>query len=70
MKQQTTTRAQPPQLIEGEDFYWEGSLMVLTAKFLTKRGYCCANGCRHCPYKAEKPEAGSQKPALKQSPSV
>jgi len=40
-----------PQLQEGEDFYWESGFMVLTARYLAKRGYCCGNGCRHCPYK-------------------
>jgi hypothetical protein len=41
-------------LIEGIDFYFENGFMVLTARFLKKRGYCCGNGCRHCPYvKAE-----------------
>jgi len=24
--------------------------MVLTARFLLRRGYCCQSGCRHCPY--------------------
>lgn len=24
--------------------------MVLTAKYLLNRGYCCGNGCKHCPY--------------------
>jgi hypothetical protein len=38
-------------LIQGEDFYFnEHGLMVLTAKYLLKRGYCCENACRHCPY--------------------
>ncbi|MDP4649222.1 MAG: DUF5522 domain-containing protein [Ilumatobacteraceae bacterium] len=23
---------------------------VFTAKFLADRGYCCASGCRHCPF--------------------
>ena len=23
---------------------------VFTAAFLAGRGYCCASGCRHCPY--------------------
>ncbi|MFY9221345.1 MAG: DUF5522 domain-containing protein [Blastocatellia bacterium] len=36
--------------MEGEDFYWEGRYMVLTDKYLLKRGYCCESGCRHCPY--------------------
>lgn len=44
------TSSRAPRLVEGEDFYYEGQLMVLTAHFLTKRGYCCETGCRHCPY--------------------
>jgi Family of unknown function (DUF5522) len=40
---------QPP-LVEGEDYYWEGPYMVLTGRFLLRRGYCCQSGCRHCPY--------------------
>lgn len=39
-----------PKLIEGRDFYFEDGLMVLTRHFLLARGYCCKNGCRHCPY--------------------
>lgn len=23
---------------------------ILTKKFLSERGYCCGNGCKHCPY--------------------
>lgn len=38
------------QLVAGEDYYWEGPYMVMTAKYLIKRGYCCESGCRHCPY--------------------
>jgi len=39
-----------PDLVEGEDFYYEGPWMVFTEKFLRERGYCCESGCRHCPY--------------------
>lgn len=39
-----------PRIIEGIDYYCENGLMVLTAHFLKNRGYCCENGCRHCPY--------------------
>jgi len=46
-----TARPRTP-LIEGQDFYWEGSLMVLTREHHLKRGYCCGNLCRHCPYQA------------------
>ncbi len=36
--------------VEGLDFYFENGLMVLTKHYLLKRGYCCENACRHCPY--------------------
>ena len=39
--------------IEGIDFYFENGLMVLTAHFLKRRGYCCESRCRHCPYPKE-----------------
>lgn len=38
------------QFKEGEDFYLENGYRVMTTGFLRKRGYCCGNGCRHCPY--------------------
>jgi hypothetical protein len=41
---------EPEPLVEGVDFYFEDGLMVLTAKYLLDRGYCCGNKCRHCPY--------------------
>lgn len=25
-------------------------LLVMTAQYLRDRGYCCDNGCRHCPW--------------------
>ena len=33
-----------------DDYYFEKGLMVMTAKYHLKRGYCCGNGCRHCPF--------------------
>lgn len=38
------------ELIENEDFYWEGGFLVFTAKYHLRRGSCCGSGCRHCPY--------------------
>ena len=36
---------------EGSDYYFnEDGLLVFTAKYLRKRGYCCKNNCKHCPY--------------------
>jgi hypothetical protein len=44
-------RAQPKQpLVAGEDYYAEGKLIVFTAQYHLRRGYCCGRGCRHCPY--------------------
>jgi hypothetical protein len=40
----------PLSLIECEDYYLEGSMMVFTERFLLRRGFCCESGCRHCPY--------------------
>nr|WP_319399856.1 DUF5522 domain-containing protein [uncultured Carboxylicivirga sp.] len=38
-------------LKEGEDYYMDPKgYRVMTAKYLTERGYCCGSGCRHCPY--------------------
>ena len=43
------------ELQEGEDFYYnEQGLMVLTEKYHLQRGYCCGNGCKHCPYDYER----------------
>jgi len=37
--------------LEPDDYYrTEEGYIVFTAKFLLKRGYCCTNGCKHCPY--------------------
>ena len=37
--------------IEGEDYYVnEAGLVVFTERYLLSRGYCCGNGCRHCPF--------------------
>ena len=52
MGENDETAAKAAPLIEGLDFYFEDGLMVLTRRYLLNRGYCCANGCRHCPYSA------------------
>ena len=50
------------ELIEDEDFYFDlTGLMVLTEAYHIKKGFCCGNGCRHCPYNyvnVEQPERG------------
>jgi hypothetical protein len=47
------------ELVEGEDFYFEGAYMVFTEKFLRERGFCCQSGCRHCPYGYRRSEQGA-----------
>jgi hypothetical protein len=38
-------------LVEGKDFYYdEQGLFVFTEKYHLEKGYCCGNGCKHCPY--------------------
>jgi hypothetical protein len=40
-------------ILEPDDYYLENGLMVLTERYHLKRGSCCGNGCRHCPYDHE-----------------
>lgn len=41
--------------LEDDEFYYspEGYI-VFTEKYHLKRGYCCKNGCKHCPYGFDK----------------
>ena len=45
-------RAHDEALRSGADTYTDPAtgFVVLTAAYLARRGYCCASGCRHCPY--------------------
>lgn len=43
----------------GDYYLDESGLMVFTAQYLKRRGYCCENGCRHCPYGYTKPVSKS-----------
>ena len=39
------------ELTEGVHFYYnETGLVVLTAQYHLEKGFCCSNGCLHCPY--------------------
>lgn len=39
-------------IADGRDHYTDPDtgLLVMTALYLQRRGYCCGNVCRHCPY--------------------
>ena len=58
-RRNTTGENGPARLVEGEDYYLENGLLVFTALYHLKRGYCCGSGCRHCPYK-EPAESGHE----------
>jgi hypothetical protein len=45
------------ELTEGIHYYFnEDGFIVLTEQYHLERGYCCGNGCKHCPYKYENVE--------------
>ena len=31
-------------------YHKEGDRIIFTEEFHVRRGQCCGNGCRHCPY--------------------
>ena len=32
------------------DYYLDDGFVVFTKEYHIKRGYCCKNKCKHCPY--------------------
>lgn len=36
--------------VENRDYYLEKGRVIFTEHYLIKRGKCCGNNCRHCPY--------------------
>ncbi len=50
------------ELKEGIHYYFsEEGLLVFTEQYLREKGYCCGNGCRHCPFELEdNPEPGEK----------
>lgn len=36
--------------ILGIDYNLEDGRVVFTSEYLKRRGYCCGNGCKNCPY--------------------
>jgi hypothetical protein len=55
------------QLVEGVDFYYnEEGYIVLTAKYHLEKGFCCGNGCRHCPYDFENVHEPKRSELMKQ----
>jgi Family of unknown function (DUF5522) len=57
MKSTTPKSNSTFSLQEGKDFYFEKGFMIFTEAYHLKRGYCCKNGCRHCPYDFKKKDS-------------
>jgi len=51
VKEQSKPKLQP------DHFYYENGRMVMTEQYHLDRGYCCGNGCRHCPYNKKEDES-------------
>ena len=45
-----TKEVRSKEIAEDALTYMENGFLVFTEKFHLKRGYCCGNKCRHCPY--------------------
>jgi Family of unknown function (DUF5522) len=44
----------PSSVATEPEYYMEHGLLVFTAAYHQRRGYCCKSGCRHCPYGFDK----------------
>lgn len=53
-----TEKDKPQEIL----YYMENSLVVFTEAFHLKRGYCCKNRCRHCPYDKPSKSSAETKP--------
>jgi len=42
-----------PRAKAGEFYFTEDGRFVFTQRYHLRRGYCCGNGCRHCPFDEE-----------------
>ena len=40
-------------MLAEDEFYLENGKFVLTERYHRRRGICCGNGCRHCPFEHE-----------------
>ena len=38
------------KLLPSHYYYNEQGLFVFTEEYHKDRGYCCGNGCKHCPF--------------------
>tara|TARA_Y100000589_G_C26709349_1_gene449063 strand:+ start:243 stop:413 length:171 start_codon:yes stop_codon:yes gene_type:complete len=41
------------KLEKGDYYYSKEGYIIYTERYHLKRGFCCHNNCKHCPYKKE-----------------
>ncbi len=46
-------------LLPGDFYHTPEGYLVFTAQYHQRRGYCCRNGCRHCPWNFRPPAAAA-----------
>lgn len=51
-------------------YFDKKGLLVFTEKYHVDRGFCCQNGCKHCPYGFEKENVSKQKTTDLDSPKL
>ena len=45
-----------------EDYYFsQDGFIIFTEAYHLKRGYCCNNNCKHCPWKDKKNNSSTNK---------
>jgi len=47
---QAARRKRTPGPARAGEYYFENGKMVFTREYHLRRGFCCGNQCRHCPY--------------------
>jgi len=50
MEEENNAPPERPSAETKKYFYYENGLMVFTEAYHLERGYCCEQGCRHCPF--------------------
>lgn len=46
--------------LQPTDFYYENGYMVMTEQYHLRRGHCCGNGCKHCPFQPKHEKDNTQ----------
>ncbi len=62
MDNESSPFSKRPNLTEDDYYLSIDGYIIFTEKYHLKRGYCCKNGCKHCPYGFDKKTGQNTKP--------